>query len=109
MRCPSKDCGSSNVELLSHYWAGLSPDSPSSAKYRRPAEADRRARLLLVAVAAVGVVMAVMGQVGMGLLLLAAGAVGAVMAHRRIEAVEAARAEWGRSQICLACAHLWVP
>lgn len=109
MRCPSKDCGSSNVELLSHYQAGLSPDSPSARRYAQPAEPETRTRLILAAVAAVGVALAVTGSAAFGLLLLAVGAVGAVMAHQRIAAVEAERETWGRRQICLACTHLWEP
>jgi hypothetical protein len=107
MQCPSKDCGSSNIEKLSHYWAGLSPDSASWATYRQPAEPETRNRLLLAAAAVAGLVLAVTGQVAVGLVLLAVGAVGAVVAHGRIEAVEAARAVWERRQLCLACTHLW--
>ena len=107
MQCPSDKCGSSNVEKLSHYWAGLSPDSASWARYRQPAAPETRNRLLLAATALAGLVLAVTGQVAVGLVLLAVGAVGAVVAHGRIGAVEAARAAWERRQICLACTHLW--
>lgn len=109
MQCPSKDCGSSNVERLAHYWAGLSPSSPSAAKYAQPAEPETRSRLILAAVAAAGVALAVTGQVGFGLLLLVVGVAGAAVVHQRIEAVEAEREVWGRRQICLACTHLWEP
>jgi hypothetical protein len=109
VECASPKCRSTNVEPLSHYWASLSPDAPLSAKYRQPAAPETRARLLLIAVAAVGLVMTVTGQVGMGLLLLAAGMVGAAVAHRRIADVEADRAAWERRQICRTCTHLWVP
>jgi hypothetical protein len=95
------------VELLSHYWSGLSPDSPSSRRYAPPAEPETRNRLLLAALAVAGLVLAVTGQVAVGLVALAVGAVGAVVAHGRIEAVEAARAVWERRRICLACTHLW--
>ena len=109
MQCPSKECGSSNVEKLSHYHASLSPDSPSAARYAPPAEPETRTRLLLAALAAVGLVLAVTGSVAFGLILLAVGVVGAAVAHSRIAAVVAARELWEARQICLACTHLWAP
>ncbi len=109
MKCPSDKCGSTNVERLAHYHASLSPDSPSARKYAPPAEPETRTRLLLAALAAVGIVLAVTGDVGFGLLLLAVGVVGAAVAHSRIAAVVAARELWERRQICLACTHLWAP
>lgn len=109
MQCPSPKCGSTNVQSLPMYANGLSPDSRGWAEYRQPSAPDTRPRLLLIAVAAVGAVMAATGQPGMGLLVLAAGALGAMVAHRRITDVEAARARWGQSQICLACTERWVP
>jgi hypothetical protein len=105
--CPSKDCGSSNVEHLPHYWKSLPSDSPLKTEYAQPAAPDPRNRLLLAALAVAGLVLAVTGQVAVGLVLLAVGAVGAAVAHGRIEAVEAARAVWERRRICLACTHLW--
>jgi hypothetical protein len=109
MQCPSTQCGSSNVERLAHYWAGLSPDSPSARRYAPPDEPETRNRLLLAGLAAVGVTLAVTGSVGFGLLLLAVGVVGAGVAHWRIAAIVAARELWERRQICLACTHLWEP
>lgn len=109
MECGSPKCDSTNVERLSLYVGGLLPDSPAWRQYRQPDAPSARPRLLLIAVAAVGVAMAVTGQVGMGLLLLAAGALGAAVAHRRIADVEADRAAWERRQICRTCTHLWVP
>jgi hypothetical protein len=109
MLCPSKECGSPNTQPLAHYQAGLSPDSASWKRYAQPAAPETRTRLILAAVAAVGVALAVTGSVGFGLLLLAVGAVGAVVVHQRIAAVEADREMWGRRQICLACTHLWEP
>lgn len=107
MQCPQDKCGSTNVEKLSHYQASLPSDSPLKAEYAPPAAPDPRNRLLLAALAVAGLVLAVTGQVAVGLVALAVGAVGAVVAHGRIEAVEAARALWERRRICLACTHLW--
>src|SRR5690349_18885264 len=109
MLCPSEKCGSSNVEHLPHYWLSLPGDSPLKGRYAQPAEVDSRARLVLAGVAVLGLVLAVTGTVGLGLLALAAGVVGAVVVHGRITAAEAARGEWQRTQICLACTHLWAP
>lgn len=109
MRCPSDKCGSSNVEHLPHYWQSLPGDSPLKARYAQPAEGDRRAVTVGVGVAALGIVLAVIGGIVLGLLVLLAGAGWAAVAYRRVEAADAARAQWQRRQICLACTHLWVP
>jgi hypothetical protein len=109
MICPSEKCASSNVQFLPHYWESLPAESPLKARYAEPAEGDARARLVLAGVAIAGLVLAVTGSVGLGLLALAIGVVGAWVVHGRIVMAEQARAAWGRTQICLACTHLWVP
>lgn len=109
MLCPSEKCASPNVHHLPHYWESLPGDSPLKGRYAQPAAEDGRARLILAIVAAAGAVMLVTGTVALGLLALAIGAIGAWIAQGRIAAVEAKRANWGRTQICLACTHQWVP
>lgn len=109
MFCPGKECGSSNVELLSLYVNGLGKDAPNRAKYAQPAAPETRARLIGVGVAVLGVLLAVTGQVAAGLVVLLAGGVGAFVAHGRIVAAEADRAVWSRKVLCRACEHVWVP
>lgn len=109
MKCPSEKCGSGNVEHLPHYWLSLPGDSPLKGRYAQPAEVDGRARLIALGVAALGVVLAVTGSWGLGLLAVAGGLVVGWVVHGRIITTEAARDRWDRTQICLACTHLWVP
>jgi hypothetical protein len=109
MICPSVKCGSSNVQFLPHYWESLPGESPLKARYAEPAEGDSRARLVLALIAVAGVVLAVTGTVGLGLVALAIGGVGAWLVHGRIVMAAQARSQWERTQICLACTHLWVP
>ena len=109
MLCPSSKCASSNVQFLPHYWESLPAESPLKVKYAEPAEGDARARLILALIAVAGVVLAVTGTVGLGLIALAIGGIGAWVVHGRIVLAEQARTAWGRTQICLACTHQWVP
>lgn len=109
MQCPGKDCGSSNVESLSHYWESLPGDSPLKGRYAPPAAPETRARLIGAGVAVLGVLLAVTGQVAGGLLVLLGGGVGAWMAHGRIVTAEADRAAWSRKLLCRACELQWVP
>lgn len=109
MRCPSEKCQSPNVEHLPHYWQSLPGDSPLKGKYAQPAAADRRARLIAAGIAVLGVVLAVTGSWAVGLIALAGGAVGAWVIHGRITLADHARGSWSRTQICLACTHLWEP
>jgi hypothetical protein len=109
MICPSGKCASSNVQFLPHYWESLPGDSPLKARYAEPSEGDARARLVLAGVAVLGLVLAVTGTVALGLVALAIGVVGAWVVHGRIVMAEEARSRWERTQICLACTHLWVP
>lgn len=110
MICPSEKCGSTNIEHLPHYWASLPGDSPLKARYAQPEEPDLRTRLILGAVAVLGLVVAVTGGgVALGLVMLAGGAAGVVFTTGRIGAAVAARELWQRQQICLACTGLWVP
>lgn len=97
MICPSEKCGSTNIQHLPLYWASL------------PGESPLRARLILGAVAVLGLVVAVTGGVALGLVMLASGAAGVAFTTSRIGAAVAARELWQRRQICLACTHLWVP
>jgi len=109
VRCPSEKCGSTNIQHLPHYWESLPGESPLKARYAQPDEPDQRTRLILGAVAVLGLVVLVTGGVGFGLTLLAVGAAGVVFTTSRIGAAVAARELWQRRQICLACTHLWVP
>lgn len=109
MQCPSEKCGSSNVEHLPHYWQSLPSDSPLKAKYAQPAEGDQRARLIAVLATVAGLVLTFTGNIAVGLFVLFGGAAAVAVTHQRIVAADAARAQWQRRQICLACTHLWVP
>lgn len=109
MLCPSDKCGSANVQHLPHYWLSLPGDSPLKGKYAQPAEGDARARLVAAGVAVLGLVLAVTGTVLLGLLVLAVGVIGTWVAHGRVVAADHARGKWQRTQICLACTHLWAP
>jgi hypothetical protein len=109
MFCPSDKCGSSNVEHLPHYWASLPGDSPLKVKYAQPDEGNARARLILAGVALVGIVVLATGGVALGLAMLAVGGAGGLWVHGQIQAAELQRGTWSRSQICLACTHLWTP
>lgn len=109
MICPSEKCASSNVQHLPHYWRSLPNESPLKAEYAEPAEGDAMARLVLVLIAIAGVVLAVTGTVGLGLIALAVGTIGGWVVHGRIVLAAQERDRWGRSRICLACTHLWVP
>jgi hypothetical protein len=109
MLCPSEKCGSSNVQHLPHYWKSLPGDSPLKGQYAQPAEGDQRARLIAAGAAVGGLVLAVTGAVGLGLLVLVVGVVATWVTHGRIIAAETARDRWTRTQICLACTHLWAP
>lgn len=109
MQCPSAKCQSTNVQFLPHYWESLPGDSPLKARYAEPAEVDGRARLVAAGIAVLGVIFLVTGGIAAGLLMLAAGGVGAMVTTGRIQEAVAKRAAWDRTQICLACTHLWVP
>lgn len=109
MICPSEKCGSTNVQHLPLYWASPPGDSSLKRRYAQPEEPDLRTRLILGAVAVLGLVVAVTGSVGLGLTMLAGGAAGVAFTTSRIGAAVAARELWQRRQICLACTHLWVP
>lgn len=109
MRCPSDKCQSTNVQHLPHYWASLPGDSPLKRRYAQPDEPDQRTRLILGAVAVLGLLVAVTGGVALGLLMLAGGGAGVAFTTNRIGAAVAARELWQRRQICLACTGLWVP
>lgn len=109
MNCPSDKCGSSNVQSLPLYVNGLPQDAPNRRKYAQPAEGDKRARLIAVLAAVAGLVLALTGNIAIGLVVLVGGAAGVAVTHQRIGAADAARAQWQRRQICLACTHLWSP
>lgn len=109
MICPSDKCGSTNVQHLPHYWKSLPGDSPLKSQYAQPAEGDTRARLIAAGVAVLGVVLLATDTVGLGLLLIAGGGAGVWWAHGRVVLADHARDRWSRTQICLACTHLWTP
>lgn len=108
MNCPSPNCGSSNVQLLSHYLDGLPPGSPHRSAYAAP---DGEAGSLLgpVVVALLGVLAVFSGAILAGLLMAVGGAGWGFVAHRRAEAAGLARSAWGNTRICLACSERWVP
>jgi hypothetical protein len=107
MLCPSEKCQSPNVRHLPHYWASLPGDSPQKQQYAQPAEGNQRARLVLAAVAILGIVVLATGGILLGLTLLAIGGAGGIFAHGQIQAAGHARDAWTRTQICLACTGTW--
>lgn len=110
MRCPSESCQSTNIQHLPLYWASLPSESPLRVRFAQPEEPDLRTRLILGAVAVLGLVVAVTGGgVALGLVMLAGGAAGVAFTTSRIGAAVAARELWQRQQICLSCTGLWVP
>lgn len=106
MKCD--DCGSTNIQRLSLYWAGLPSDSPSKVKYAQPPEVKPQ-YLAAVAVAVVGLVALISGAILLGLLGIAAGVGWGVVTQRNAEAAEAARERWARLMLCHACTGTWVP
>ncbi|MFL4902629.1 hypothetical protein ACJ6WF_05465 [Streptomyces sp. MMS24-I2-30] len=108
VNCPSPKCGSSNVQLLSHYRDSHPPDSPLRDVYAQPAAADV-SYLAAAGLALLGIVVVVSGAVFAGLVAVAVGAGWGVVIHRRAEAAELARARWANRRICLACTEQWTP
>lgn len=108
MQCPSPKCGSSNVQLLSHYVASLPPGSPLKEQYARPQLPDGGFVGVLAAVV-VGVVMLVSGGILGGLIVLGGGLLWGWVLWGRHAAADSARAAWANRRICLACTEQWVP
>lgn len=108
MQCPSPKCGSSNVQLLSHYRESLPPGSPLRNTYAAPATPDApylpAAGLMLL-----GLVLLVSGGILAGLAALAVGGVWGFGIHKRAEAAGQARTVWASRRICLACTEQWTP
>ncbi|MFD4596772.1 hypothetical protein ACFWPQ_01940 [Streptomyces sp. NPDC058464] len=108
MNCPSPRCGSSNVQLLSHYRDSLPPGSKLRDTYAEPAAAEG-SYLLAVGLVILGIVAAASGTVLAGLAAIAAGLGWGAVIHRRVEDADRARAAWGNRRICLACTEQWTP
>jgi hypothetical protein len=108
MNCPSPRCGSSNVQLLSHYVDSLPPGSPLRSTYARPAMPEGGFLGALAAVV-IGVALLVSGGVLAGVVALAAGLGWGYVLWGRHSAADAARAAWANRRICLACTEQWVP
>lgn len=100
--CPSSKCGSPNVADLPHYWRSLPSDSALKAKYAPPAAA-RGGFLGALGALVVGVVVAAGGAVLLGLLVAAGGLGWGVIVYKVTAYVEAQRAAWESSRVCLAC------
>ncbi len=108
MNCPSPRCGSSNVQLLSHYRDSLPPGSPLRNAYAQPAAAAG-SLLLPVGLVVLGIVAAGSGTVLAGLAAIAAGVGWGWVLHRKSEEAEQARTAWANRRICLACTEQWTP
>ncbi|MBN0047637.1 hypothetical protein JS756_26720 [Streptomyces actuosus] len=108
MKCPSQECQSSNVQLLSHYVDSLPPGSPNRERYAKPAGPGRSFPGALVVIV-LGIAALVSGHVWAGLLAVAGGGAWGWVLYRRYEAAESARAAWSNRRICLACTEQWVP
>lgn len=108
MNCPSPRCGSSNVQLLSHYVDSLPPGSPLRGRYARPAAADGSFLWVFVGIVAAAVMLTSGGVTG-GLLVLAGCAVWGWVLWQRHDGAEKARTAWVSRRICLACTEQWTP
>ncbi|MFK0160413.1 hypothetical protein ACIQVL_45560 [Streptomyces sp. NPDC090499] len=108
MNCPSSNCGSSNVQLLSLYVDGLPVGAPNRERFARPAPSARNL-LPALGLVVLGVLLLVSGEILAGVLFLGAGAVWGLVAHRLNQEVERARSKWENTRICLACTERWTP
>ena len=100
--CPSKACLSPNVADLPHYWQSLPAESPLKAQYAPPARPKVSYWAALLAIA-VGILVLTEGAILLGLLIAAGGACWGAVVYKAAQAVEAQRAEWESSHVCLAC------
>lgn len=107
MQCPSQKCGSSNVQLLSHYRASLPPSSALYTAYAPPTRPDGGFGLGL-ALVAIGVLMLVAGYL-IGLAVVAGGGLWLFGVYKTAEEIERRRAAWENVRICLACTERWTP
>ncbi|MFD3588334.1 hypothetical protein [Streptomyces sp. NPDC058683] len=108
MNCPSSQCGSSNVQLLSLYVDGLPAGAPNRERFARPA-ATAGGVLPALGLVVLGVLLLVGGQILAGILFLSAGGVWGFVAHRLGAEAEQARTKWENTRICLACTERWAP
>lgn len=108
MNCPSTKCGSSNVQLLSHYRDSLPPGSPLRDAYAQPAAATG-GLLPAAGLIVLGVAFLASGGILVGLAAIAAGGVWGYGLYRKAEAADQARAAWETRRICLACTEQWTP
>lgn len=108
MNCPSSRCGSSNIQLLSHYVDSLPPGSPLRSEYARPSMPEGGFVGALAAVV-IGVAMLLSGGGWAGVVVLAAGLVWGYVLWQRHAAADSARSAWANRRICLACTEQWVP
>lgn len=108
MNCPSPRCGSSNIQLLSHYVQALPPGSPHRTTYAEPAGMGG-SYLPAAGLVLLGVFMLVSGGILAGLLAILAGFGWGAVVRTKGEAADQARAAWANRRICLACTEQWVP
>lgn len=108
MNCPSPRCGSSNVQLLSHYVDSLPPGSPLRNRYARPSAAVSGFWGVLLGIVA-GIVMLTSGGATGGLLVLAGSGLWGWVLWSRHDGAEKARLAWASRRICLACTEQWTP
>ncbi|GGX72036.1 hypothetical protein [Streptomyces minutiscleroticus] len=102
IQCPNASCRSTNIEFLPHYWQSLPDESPLKDEYKPPAVAPSQFWWVL-AIIALGVVVAVLGAVLLGLLVVLGGLVWGALVHTGISATRTKLASWDTSHICLAC------
>jgi hypothetical protein len=108
MKCRSSKCGSTNIQLLSSYWASLPSDSSLKKDLAQPAAVESQA-LWALAVVLVGILALVSGAVPAGLALAVGGGLWVAAQWRRTETAAADRAAWESKRRCLACTETWVP
>lgn len=107
MKCPSPRCGSSNVQLLSHYRRSLSPDADLYSAYAPPTTADGKA-LPGFGLVALGVLLLVSGYL-VGLAAVAVGGLWLYGAYKATDDAARKREAWENARVCLACSEKWTP
>lgn len=108
MNCPSKNCGSSNVQLLSLYVDGLAPGAPNRERFARP-PVEGGGALPAVLLVLLGAGMLISGVILAGLAALLVGAGWGYVIYKKVEAADAAKTAWENTRVCLACSEKWTP
>ena len=108
MNCPSPRCGSSNIQLLSHYRESLPPGSPLRDAYAEPTAA-KGSVLAAVGLVVLGIFMLLSGGILAGLAAIVGGVLWGAGIHKRAEVADKARTVWANRRISLACTEHWTP